>query len=338
MFKLVRLGENTSNSSYEQACIFFEEWKSKSTAITQQTSGSTGKPKLIKIEKDAMVSSARLTGTFFQLDHQKTALLCISTDYIGGKMMLIRALEYGLELYCGPVSSNPLLDLNQTIDFCALVPYQVETILRESPEKLNLIKHLIIGGAPVNEKLEQQLKNYRCEAYSTFGMTETISHVALKKLNAANEPFKALGNTTFSKNDNDCLVINAPELCIDHLNTNDVIDLVDSKSFFWLGRFDNMINSGGVKLYPEEIERKLSPYLPEDSFIIVGIPDAQLGQKIGFLCLKNRYKYDELNMLFIEYLEKFERPREIIAVNEFIYTPTGKIKRKESLDHLKIER
>jgi O-succinylbenzoic acid--CoA ligase len=198
----------TDLKTISETANFLALWEDENDSIDQLTSGSTGTPKKIKINKNLMRASARMTGAFFNLAKGQTALLCISPEFIGGKMMVVRSIEFELEIYATEISSTPLKNLNQPIDFAAMVPMQVSETLTHHPEKLNLIRNLIIGGAPVSKKLEIALQSINCTAYSTYGMTETISHIALKKLNNQNEPFKAIGETSFSIK-NECLVIKA---------------------------------------------------------------------------------------------------------------------------------
>ena len=156
MLKFISISKNHNDETQLKAIPFIEEWKNESkTFITQQTSGSTGKPKLISIDKRQLIASARMTGDFFQLEKCQSALLCISPEYIGGKMMLVRAMEYQLDLYTAPINANPIKELTVPIDFAAMVPLQVQTILATNPEKLDLIRYLIIGGAPVSKQLEE---------------------------------------------------------------------------------------------------------------------------------------------------------------------------------------
>lgn len=304
---------------------FISLWNNNESSITQYSSGSTGPPKAIEIPKWKMEASARMTGTFLGLNECKSALLCISEAYIGGKMMIVRSMLYNLDLYLTEVNSNPLKDLTSPIDLVAMVPLQVETILEENPEKLNLIKYLIIGGGPVSDHLIHQIQKYSCTAYSTFGMTETVSHIALRKLGAASEPFRAIGNTQFSTQD-DCLVIDCEDLGIKGLETTDIVHLIDKKSFNWLGRADFVINSGGVKIHPEEVERKIRTVLNSEDFIIGQLSDQKLGSKVIFI------GEEELNLPHLKdkievVLDKYERPKAYYFISSLKRTPSGKIDR-----------
>ena len=313
-------------AEYEE---FLIQWKSSKSSITQHTSGSTGKPKRIEITKAMMKASAQMTGDFFQLSAGQRALLCISPKFIGGKMMIVRAECYNLELIATSVSSTPLINLTQPIDFAAMVPLQVSETLKQHPEKLNLIKNLIIGGAPVSKELEIALQSTTCQAYSTYGMTETVSHIALKKLDNTNAPFIGIGQSSFSTKE-DCLVISSPELGIKNLETNDVVLLENKHAFRWMGRSDFTINSGGIKIQPEEIEGKLAHLLPKGKFIISGLDDEKLGKKV-ILIAEN-----ELSEIFDDekvskVLDRFERPKQVYFVDNIRQTANGKIDRLATL-------
>lgn len=304
---------------------FSDVWSNASDSIEQQTSGSTGSPKLMELSKGKMKASAEMTGSFFGLNNLKSSLLCISTDYIGGKMMLVRSVLYDLEITVGDVTSNPIKNLNYQIDFAAMVPLQVETILRENPEKLDLIKLLIIGGAPVSLRLEKELQKRTCNAYSTYGMTETVSHIALKKLNNENAPFKAIGRTRFMEEKGE-LIINSPELNIEGLKTNDIVELIDEHSFHWLGRKDFVINSGGIKIHPEKIEQQIKNKLNISDFIISSMPDVTFGEKVIIICKESVYRI--LEQLVEDWcFNRYEKPREIFQIESFHMTKSGKIDR-----------
>ena len=206
-----------------------------------------------------------------------------------------------------------------------MVPLQVSETIERQPEKLNLIRHLIIGGAPVSRKLAEALQQFNCTAYSTYGMTETVSHIALKKLGQKEKAFKGIGNTTFETK-NDSLVIHSPELGIESLKTNDIVKLENNKEFHWLGRSDFTINTGGVKVQPEMIEDKLSLILPKDSFIISSLSDEKLGSKVILIAEEKIKALIDIS-IFDQYLDRFEIPREVFFVEELIKTASGKVDR-----------
>lgn len=300
---------------------FILEWFDDSDSITLKTSGTTGKPKNIQLKKAAMLESAKATGAFFEVNEGSRALHCLPVQYIAGKMMLVRALVLGWQLdYIRP-TSNPL-DFNDTIyDFVAMVPFQVENSL----DKLSNVKKIIIGGAKLNPLLAEKLKNSDTEVFETYGMTETITHIAAK--NIKEKAFSALPGVTFSVDNRNCLIINAPRVCNEELISNDVVELTDNQHFVWLGRIDNVVNSGGIKLFPEQIEEKLAGKIM-NRFFVTGKSDEVLGEKLVLVIESESFNLD--NSVF-ENLNKYEKPKEIIFVSKFIETETGKIKRAESI-------
>jgi len=304
---------------------FLTEWNNSSLSIRQFTSGSTGKPKEIQISKNKMKESAKMTIDFFQLEEHRRFLLCISPKYIGGKMLIIRALETNGALIVAPVSANPLMDLNQEVDFSAFTPYQLERILKENPEQLNLLKNVIVGGAPVSTELEKSLAFYPGNFYSTFGMTETVSHIALRKLNGTNEPYTTIGDSTISLSPQQTLVIHSKRLELDHLVTNDSVEILNNKKFYWLGRSDFAINSGGIKLHPEHIEKQIITSFPGAQVIISSLPHTELGEQLIAITTSPTL-YENYKQLDI-FLEKYERPKQWFLLDSFIYTPSGKIDR-----------
>ena len=222
--------------------IFIAKWVDSSSDITLQTSGSTGAPKTILMSKLAMVNSAIATGTYFKLIPGNLALACLPFDYIAAKMMFVRAYVLGLELDCINPTSNPLETVSKSYDFCAMVPLQLEN----SIEHLQFINTLIVGGAKLSEGLKTKLKNVSTAIYETFGMTETVSHIAVKNISKSSPLFEVLPSVTVGVDARNCLIINAPHLVSTPIQTNDVVKLHSITTFEWLGRFDTIINSGGI--------------------------------------------------------------------------------------------
>lgn len=309
---------------------FLEAWFSKEDNIVVNTSGSTGTPKPISLKKEFVINSAKATGLYFDLQANTTALLCLPTAYIAGKLMLIRALTLGWHLDVVEPNSNPLLTIDKTYDFSAMVPLQVENSIL----KINLIKKLIVGGGVVSNSLQEKLQEISTAVFATYGMTETITHIAVKKLNNfrvlnrayKDEFYQTLPNVTIYKDERNCLVISAPKVSDEIIFTNDVVNLISDTQFEWLGRFDNVINSGGIKLHPEKIEQKISKII-QNRFFVIGIPDEKLGEKLVLMVEGNQ---QEINFDTAQ-LSKFEIPKEIYFVNEFVETKTGKIQRKKTL-------
>ncbi|TJY34007.1 AMP-binding protein [Pontimicrobium aquaticum] len=321
---------------------FLLDWLNNKDDIKVTTSGSTGSPKLLALKKQSMVHSALATGDYFGLAPGDTALHCLPTGFIAGKMMLVRALILGLELDIVEPSAQPLAFTSKPYDFCAMVPLQ----LQQSITQLNYIKTLIVGGALVTQKLQNQIQDTSCHVYATYGMTETVTHIAVKKLNnvpslrggttkqSVEEAFKILPNISIETDERDCLVINAPRLTEHPVVTNDIVELTSKNSFKLLGRVDNVINSGGVKLFPEQIEEKLAQVI-ETPFFVASKKNDSLGESL-ILVVEGLPNTDHLKTAIkgIKNLDKYEIPKEILSVPQFVTTASGKLQRKLTLELL----
>jgi len=301
---------------------FLLDWFDSKPYIEMQTSGSTGTPKVIRVDKQAMVNSAIATGDFFELRSGNRALQCLPVKYVAGKMMLIRAIILGLDLdYVAP-SSHPMEGLEDKYDFAAMVPMQAQNSLKE----LHNIKKLIVGGARISASLEKQLMKLPTEVYETYGMTETITHIAAKRV--GEKAFTVLPNVTISYDDRNCLVIHAPHIIAEEaVVTNDLVELVNENQFIFLGRLDNVINSGGIKIMPEQVEHKLDGTI-DRRFFITSKEDAELGEKVVLVVEGDSFDIDKS---IFDGLDKYERPKEIVFVSQFKETENGKVLRKESL-------
>ncbi len=321
--------------------LFINEWLDEKSFVEVNTSGSTGKPKSIRIQKDRMINSAIMTGKFLNLKTKDKALLCLPTKYIAGKMMIVRAFVLQLDLIIIPPDSFPAKALSMDIDFAAMVPLQVQNSITDK-NNFNRIKKLIIGGAAVSSDLINKLQFTQPECYSTFGMTETITHIAMQKLNSpdAQNYFTGLEGVKFGQDENKCLTISAPGIANEILITNDIVELINEQQFRWLGRKDHVINSGGMKLHPEQIEAKLSKKIYR-RFFIYGLNDLDLGQKV-VLFIEGKPLDGECQQRFVERIYKlvdtYEKPREIVHIPLFEETETGKIRRKITVEkHLDSE-
>lgn len=306
---------------------FLLDWLSDSETITAKTSGSTGAPKSIQLKKESMRESAIATGTFFGLNEGEKALLCLPIDYIAGKMMLVRALVLGLEIES--IEPKIKLDLkNKTYDFAAMIPSQME----ENLAQLEQIKTLIVGGRQIDKSLKKQLRDLNCNVFETYGMTETITHIGVKQLETAtNEDsddfFKTLPNITVSSDRRGCLIIDAPRLSSVKIKTNDIVEINSETEFDWQGRFDNVINSGGIKLFPEQIEAKLQPYL-KTPYFITSEEDKRFGERVVLVLESDS---NQLDLSVLRYLEKEEKPKKIMAIPKFVRTSSGKVQRKKTV-------
>lgn len=316
---------------------FLLEWLDSNAYILVNTSGSTGIPKRIKIQKQHMINSALATGAFFKLEENTTALLCLSADYIAGKMMLVRAMVLGWKIDTVAPSINPLDNKSKHYDFCAMVPLQLDN----SIHRLHLLKKLIVGGSTVTKSLRDLVKDTETKIYETYGMTETISHIAARRVNSKKKHknggpfFKALPHIICSVDHRNCLVIKAPQLSNDIIVTNDVVSLKTYKKFSWKGRFDNVINTSGIKIHPEELEQKLHPFIVH-RFFITSIKDEVLGDKL-VMVIEDEFNNKETENLLsnirnLSELHTYEIPKKVYYAPRFIETLNGKIQRQKTLD------
>ncbi len=305
-----------------------------------KTSGSTGEPKRMMVEKRRMLNSARITCDFLGLKDGDTALLCMSTDYIAGKMMIVRSIERGLKLVEVEPCGHPLGILGQAkrqsrakhwhIDFAAMVPMQVYNSLQvpKEKERLMAIRHLIIGGGAIDDAMEAELRTFPNAVWSTYGMTETLSHIALRRISGpeASEWYIPFHTVKLSTTDEGCLVIDAPEVCADTLVTNDIVELKPDGRFRVLGRKDNVICSGGIKIQIEEVERELKPYV-RVPYIISKKKDEKFGEIVVLLTEGDT---DKARAVCEKYLPKYHRPKLYQHVDQIPLTETGKPARKKA--------
>ena len=300
---------------------FILDWFDKKPYLEINTSGTTGVPKILRIEKQAMLDSALATGDFFDLSPRNKVLHCLPMKYVAGKMMFVRAFILGLDMKFVAPSSHPLEGIDEKFDFCAMVPLQAKNSLKD----LYKVKKLIIGGGKVHKALEQELLKLPIKIYETYGMTETITHIAAKKI--GEKAFTVLPNVTVSTDERHCLVVDAKYISEEKIVTNDIVNILSERQFEWIGRIDNVINSGGIKLIPEQIEEKLSTLISRRYFVY-GQPDETLGEK---LMLYVEGEPLDIQESVFNVLEKFEKPKEIVFIPKFKETATGKIMRKESI-------
>lgn len=315
---------------------FLKSWFDHSQTVSAQTSGSTGKPKSILLSKQSMINSARMTNRFFGLESGKTALLSLPASYIAGKMMLVRALVGGFNLLTVEPKANPFEDLNAPIDFASITPYQ----LHHSAETLKVkqVRNIIVGGGHVNSKLEALADEIPASLYETYGMTETCSHIALRRFNGKEKSgcFTTLEGVTIRRDERDCLAIKAPHLLKNEIQTNDMVELIGLNSFRWLGRADSVVNSGGIKIHPEQVEKKLEGLIPSGYFIS-SIPDEVLENKVVLVIESEKYTLQQeidLKATFENRLDKYEMPRQIFYLPRFIYSSANKVLRKETLSEI----
>ena len=323
---------------------FIDEWNNDSAYVEVKTSGSTGEPKRMLVEKRRMLNSARITCDFLGLKPGDTALLCMSTDYIAGKMMVVRSIERGLKLIevepCGHpldikhltlnIKHSQFSIFNFQFDFAAMVPMQVYNSLQvpEEKERLMAIRHLIIGGGAIDEAMEAELRTFPHAVWSTYGMTETLSHIALRRISGpeASEWYMPFPTVKLSTTDEDCLVIDAPEVCAQTLTTNDIVELKSDGRFRIRGRKDNVICSGGIKIQIEEVEQILKKYM-RVPYIISKRKDEKFGEIVVLLTEGDTA---EAQTICQQVLPKYHQPKVYLHVNQIPLTETGKPARKRA--------
>jgi O-succinylbenzoic acid--CoA ligase len=318
-----------NNLLNKEVDLFLKEWNSPSPTITLKTSGSTGKQKYVTVEKSKMIISAKNTLTHFEISKNSKVLLCLSPDTIGGKMMIIRSIVGELELFIGKLNSNPLADIDQKFDFVAMVPMQIINTLNKEPKKLKKIKTIIIGGAQLPATIEQHLAHINPNIFHTFGMTETLSHFALRNI-GVDQPniYNALEGVRFSSKENQ-LIVDYPGILETPLETKEQVRIMSNTKFEWMGRTDFVINSGGIKILPEILESKIYNII-STPFFISSLPDNYLGQKV-ILVIEEQRVITLTKEAFSAILNPYEIPKEFFILPKFIRTTSGKINRLETI-------
>ena len=313
---------------------FLKDWNNDSDTIAVHSSGSTGTPKIMYVEKKRMLASAKITCDFLHLHKGDTALLCMSLDHIGAQMVVVRSIERGLHLVEVPPCGHPLANLDKSIDFAAMVPLQIYNTLQvpQEKERLKQIKQLIIGGGSMAPEIEEELRSFPNAVWSTYGMTETLSHIAPRRVNGdeASEWYTPLNNVRIRLNENDCLCILAKNICDNELITNDIATINNQDQFKIIGRRDNIINSGGLKIQIEEIEQKLHE-LGEKNFAIGSYPDKKFGQIVVLLTDgKNNDTKERISQL-----PPYWQPKRIVYTTQIPLTENGKIARQKVQEEIK---
>ncbi|GGP05793.1 O-succinylbenzoic acid--CoA ligase [Cloacibacterium rupense] len=331
-FKNFNIENVQPKTEFERKVLeFLQEWFSGSETVSVQTSGSTGIPKTFEIEKKRMLNSAKMTCDFLGLKEGDSAFLCLPVQYISGKMMLVRAIERKLKIIISEPSSAP--EIIKKVEFCAMTPLQVQNSL----DKIHLIKNLIIGGAAVSEKLKSeisttlQFSSSPTRIFETYGMSETLSHIALKQISPIQkEYFTILNDVEISVDERNCLRIFAPKLNPEILQTNDIVELLNEKQFKFLGRFDNVINSGGVKIFAEELECFVKKHVDRD-LVFLGKPDETLGEKLVLVIEGSEDGNLKSQISNLKFENRFHIPKEVLFLEKFPRAENGKVLRKEIL-------
>lgn len=315
---------------HRQLALFLKEWYAPSPLFTMHTSGSTGKPKAITVRKEQMIQSAAITCEFLKLKAGETALLCLPLEYVAGKMMVVRALYGGLNLLLAEPSGHPLVGIGGLVDFAAMVPLQVYNSLRREEEKMRFrgIGKLIIGGGAIDPQLEAVLKDYPHPIYSTYGMTETVSHIALRRINGneATKGYIPLPGVSVKMSKERTLLIDAPRVADVPVITNDIAEIAIDGSFRILGRKDNVVNSGGIKIQIEAIEEALRRHFG-DPFSITSVPDLKLGEAL-VLMITPASDLASAREICSQLLPRHVQPKHILVVEQIPLTDSGKIDRQ----------
>ena len=309
---------------------FILEWLNDNDYVMVHTSGSTGTPKSYQQPKESMKNSALMTQRYFGLGANTNGLLCLPVSYIAGKMMVVRAFISGMNLVVVEPSSNPFLKIEEKIHFAAITPFQLALSLSILMEAM--VDAIIVGGGEIPTDLELKCQDLPSDVYATYGMTETSSHVALRAVNGASKSacYEVLSGVTITTDDRQCLMITAPHLTPYTLVTNDIVAIKDTNHFQWLGRFDSVINSGGVKIFPEQVEKKLFSVISLRYFV-AALPDSVLGDKVALFIEGEPLTAKEMETLnenMAALLTKFETPKEIVFIKAFSLSDAGKILKK----------
>lgn len=338
LLELLELKNQTPEGIYRDLYTFLYAWFSEGETMKVQTSGSTGVPKVMEVSKRAMMNSACRTCRFLGLQEGDSLLLSMNLKYIGAQMMVVRALVGGFRVLLQEPCAHPLAAVQERIDFLSMVPMQLASSLQREAERnvLQAAKVVIVGGGAVDSQLEEQLQALPCRVYSTYGMTETLSHIAMRSLNGPerSDRYYPLPGVTLSLSARDTLVIEVPDVCAGQLETNDCVTLYPDGSFVVKGRVDNVINSGGVKIQIEEDERQLQGVL-SFPFAITSVPDSFYGEKVVLLAKcpePSEKETDEYLVLLKQTLPRYHAPRDIVFVPSLPRTENGKIDRKGCRD------
>lgn len=314
--------ENMIINADESVEKFLEQWRQLGSYVDAHTSGSTGKPKAITLLKADMLRSAEATNEFFGITAGDWLRCPLSCDYIAGKMMVVRALAADATVDCS--REFAAAGCSRRIKLMAVVPAQIDKLL-ESAE-IDLVDNLLVGGAPLSSEMERRLIDRGVNAYASYGMTETCSHVALRHSPSA--VYEALPGIRFAVDDRSCLIVESESMSFGRLVTNDIVDLLAGNRFRWKGRFDNAINSGGVKVYAEEIEQLIAPLLPSGvSFYVSHLPHDRWGQQVVVVADRDI----DLSAIDFNGLTPAQRPRRVI-VHRMAYTSNGKLRRIPAAD------
>src|SRR5690606_18443649 len=343
-FEQIRNGQWPAQEPYFQTSLSFcHDWLNGKHLFELQTSGSTGTPKQIMVTRAQMSSSAKATRDFFNIPVQANLLCCLNTAMIAGKMMLVRAMEWDSILYIVEPQSNPLLSIDpvQQFVFATMVPLQLETCLHDAhtAQMLTHIVHLLIGGAPIADSLRHKAALLPGNLYQTYGMTETVSHIALANLKADGALiYELLPGVACRQDEEEKLAVKAPMTNDRWIWTNDIVEMLSDRSFIWKGRADFTINTGGVKVQPEEVEAAavdiMAVHFPGQRYFVTALPDERLGQKVILLVEAEPVaepKVKEVLHQLKTKLSAYHAPKDLLFVPNFAETASHKVNRDASL-------
>ncbi|MBC7473453.1 MAG: AMP-binding protein [Candidatus Sericytochromatia bacterium] len=348
-FSVIDKVEYQNLNEYELKTInFISDWLNGKQEFIINTSGSTGIPKPITIFREQMIISARMTGKALNLKSGYKSFICLSTQYIAGLMMIVRSLVLNLQMTIVEPVANPYDLLKQGFEFTALVPLQLYEMFNNKDQDINLIdnfKAILIGGGDINQSLNEKIQNLQSPIYHTYGMTETITHIALKRLNGdiKSEYFTTLENVDIKLDDRGCLVIRSPITNNVEIVTNDLVDIISKNQFKWIGRIDNVINTGGVKVQSEKVEKVLEKILynsdfSNKNFFVSSQPDKKFGNIIIAVIEIDFLSEEDINNLKNElkkYLAKYEIPKHIYFISSFLLTKSGKVDKLATIKEIK---
>ncbi|MHA7128135.1 AMP-binding protein [Algoriphagus namhaensis] len=325
----------------KQTIAFCASWLNGQQSYEMQTSGSTGKPKRLTLSRKQMTASAKATQSFLGTGEQSRILNCLHPNYIAGRMNLVRAMVWNCEILCEAPSNQPVSESAVKFQptFLTLVPTQVPALLHDT-KKGTSIKHLLIGGAPLSAALKEEIVRSRIPSWQTFGMTETVSHIALAKITRYPLRYHVLPRVEIGTNESGALWVKSSLSAGKKIQTNDLVQLVSPTEFYWKGRLDFVINSGGIKLHPEELEPKMEKWIrkifPGTRFFLFGLPDDKLGQKLCLLleASDSKPKIEALQVLLRKEMGSIQSPKEIFVLESFAETASGKVDRKATISRL----
>lgn len=298
--------------------------------LKQKTSGTTGDPKILDLDRESMIQSAKMTIRHFNLKRGDKVLLCLPMQYVAAKMMLVRALIGGLNLITVEPSGDPLKNCDTTVQFAAMVPLQLYESLKH-PESLGKIEKLLIGGGEINPELLREVRKLTTlEVFESFAMSETYTHFALRRINGDRPEsyFKVMKKVEISTDHRDCLVVHIPGVTKEQVMSNDLVSIKSKSEFEWLGRIDTIIKTGGVKIIPEILEKKIRDIVGHE-LLILGIPDEKLGQKLILVVetAADQSLIESWKKSISSILSKPEVPKEIICLVEFPRKSSMKVDR-----------